>query len=1761
MKTFLSAIGFFLFISLFSQRNDLLWLQHVTGTGTSVPVSVVIDAAGNHYVAGNFATTITIGSTNYTSAGGQDIYVIKYNNQGQVLWVRTIGGASAENVSGIALSPDGSFLYVGGSFQSANCNFGTTTLGTTGVNDVFIAKYNTSNGSLVWAIRSAYGATQQLVGNLNIDNQGNIIQIGKYIDNVTFYGGTFSLTSPYVGIQQNYVSKFDVNGNLIWAKHFLGNNSNSFIRNASADNNFYYFSGFYADSIKLDANVLTSIGGTRDMFIFRTDLNGNVQWIRKVTGTGEDYLIRHHTDFSSFIFVSGYYSSPTLSIDSTNSVLSLKTCPNVGSNDIFTACYAFDGTLQWVRNYGSTGNDQGLGVFANNDHVIFTGSYTGNISFGSFSLTNNSTDAFMLEKDRNANVLGVNKAHGNNIESCENGTIDANNANLFVGSFNSATMFIGNRTLTNPNTATLDMFFAKYGRIILTFNVTNNLCYGQSNGAIDLTVSGDGALPFSYQWSGPGGFSSTSEDISNLSAGWYKVTLTDANNAQKIDSAYVSEGAAILLVFNTSNTSCYGINDGSIDLSVSGGTSPYSYLWSTGAITEDINGLSPGTYFVTVTDANNCTITGSTTITSPAALNIIEIISPPSCVPGNDGSIDITVLGGTAPYTYLWSNGSTSEDIYSLSVGTYSVTVTDLNNCTFSKTFNVVNPLAPTISAIVNPPSCVPGNDGSIDIIISGGTIPYSFIWNDGEITEDRFNLSPGNYSVTVTDANNCSAVKTNIFVPINNPPSLSFIDKKPSCNPGGDGEIDLIVYNGTMPFTYLWSNGATTQDISSLTPGTYSVTVSDSKNCTATLTIPLAIDSPLVNITYYGNTTFCDGNYLLLHATNGNGFTFEWMLDGNTIPGSNVPVWSATAPGVYTVVVTNSSGCKGYSNAVTITVLPKPNINITASSNFICEGTPVLLTASGANSYTWSTGSTSNPITVTPITTSTYTVTGTNTNGCTNTAQMQITVNQRPTITGIVSHENCQDGNGAINITVTGGQPPYSYVWSNGSTSQNISGLNDGNYTVTVTTAFNCTQTFSATINPFIPLSASINIHSLVIFCENISNGEAHVIASNGKPPYNYQWSNGVNTSYNTQLGVGTNYVTITDQCNMSVVDSIKVAHLPTLQISITSTQQATCPTSADGYAQVLTINGVPPFSYTWSNSNSTSNIANNLPVGMQYVTVTDACGSKIDSVNIEHLPTMQASIFYTTPVTCIGNNDGSASLIILDGVPPFSYLWSNGETTPTATSLTSGLHSVTISDACSWVILSVNIDNPLPLSSSILSLSPASCPNINDGSASVIGIDGTPPYTYLWSSDETSETAIGLTSGWNYVTITDVCTSHIDSVFIDVLPPLSFTTTLLSDATCKHTNDGKAIILVNSGAWPHSYQWSSSQSNTEFAFDLLSGWNYVTVTNICTSIVDSFYVGYRPQLMPMMSITPTNCTNDSTGSVVVTPYYGVPPYSYSWNYGNTSDSILTNLPAGSYFVTISDFCGDTVLPFNITVKEPLKISYLKTDVNCYGQNTGSITLLTENGVAPFYYQWANSNNASPTLTSLSAGWYSYTVSDVCGSISDSVLITQSSPIYSIPTITNATFEQTADGKIELLVFGGTPPYSYNWSSYQTNKDISNLLPGIYYVTITDFFGCTYSDTISVSFDASEIEIYNAFTPNGDGKNDVWNIKHIEAYPNCEVLVYDQWGVKVFESTGYTEPWDGRYNGKDLPSGVYYYVIDLKNGKKAYNGSLTIIK
>lgn len=313
----------------------------------------------------------------------------------------------------------------------------------------------------------------------------------------------------------------------------------------------------------------------------------------------------------------------------------------------------------------------------------------------------------------------------------------------------------------------------------ITRTVTQPSCYGTSNGSIAMTISG-GTGPFTWVWNrtNPAGgpVSGSGTTISNLSAGSYSVTVTDANNCAGVFSQQVNQPAQLSASTSVVNVLCYGAASGTVNLTASGGTTPYTYDWADLPGTsnpEDRAGLTAGTYSVTVTDSKGCTATASAVVFQPAsALGITGTVTNVSCYGGANGAIDITASGGTPPYSYNWGGGITTEDRSGLSAGSYNVIVTDANGCTAGQGFNVTQPALLTLNTTVTQPTCPPDaqfsySDGAIDLTVNGGTSPFSYLWtasNGGVIPsgqqngQDLSGLITGTYSVTVTDAKGCTA-------------------------------------------------------------------------------------------------------------------------------------------------------------------------------------------------------------------------------------------------------------------------------------------------------------------------------------------------------------------------------------------------------------------------------------------------------------------------------------------------------------------------------------------------------------------------------------------------------------------------------------------------------------------------------------------------------------------------------------------------------------------------------------------------------------------------------------------------------------------------------------------------------------------------------------------------------------------------------------------------------------------------------------------
>jgi gliding motility-associated-like protein len=351
---------------------------------------------------------------------------------------------------------------------------------------------------------------------------------------------------------------------------------------------------------------------------------------------------------------------------------------------------------------------------------------------------------------------------------------------------------------------------------------TTHICGGTST---LLTASGGQ----DYSWN----TGDTTNVITVSNSGTYSVTVTSVQGCYDTASVQVFVSPPPLYSLTATNISCYGFSDGSALLSVDSITLPASYQWSNGQQdTTQIGDLQAGTYFVTITDGIGCSYLDSVEINEPDSLQYIEQVNHISCYNYNDGSIDVSVNGGTAPYSFNWDNSDTTAIIQNLSVGSYSLTITDANGCQITvPKVNILEPPQLSYEATIEDVSCHGLSDGNIQLSVSGGTPGYVYSWSNSQTNAIATNLPSNIYYVTVTDANNCDTV---IQFTVKQPEAITVADTiiNPSCLQNNNGSIAVQPFGGTSPYFYSWSNGVMDSVNTELTGGIYSLTITDTKNC-----------------------------------------------------------------------------------------------------------------------------------------------------------------------------------------------------------------------------------------------------------------------------------------------------------------------------------------------------------------------------------------------------------------------------------------------------------------------------------------------------------------------------------------------------------------------------------------------------------------------------------------------------------------------------------------------------------------------------------------------------------------------------------------------------------------------------------------------------------------------------------------------------------------------------------------------------------------
>ncbi|MDR6969426.1 gliding motility-associated-like protein [Flavobacterium arsenatis] len=456
---------------------------------------------------------------------------------------------------------------------------------------------------------------------------------------------------------------------------------------------------------------------------------------------------------------------------------------------------------------------------------------------------------------------------------------------------------------------------------VLTLALANQvdvICFGAATGSISVNVAG-GTPAYTFTWTGPNGFISNTQNLNNIPAGVYNLTLMDASGCNQNLTVTINQPTEIIITATKTEIACFGSNNASISVTVTGGNAPYQIAWSNLGTGFFQDNLSSGDYTITITDASNCVKSITVNIPEAPLFDINPVATNISCFGANDGSINLNLVGGLAPVTLVWSDGSNAGTVRNnLSAGTYTVTITDSKPCVITETFIIVEPQALVLSANVTDAfDCNNANSGAINLLVSGGTAPFTYTWSNGVTIEDLVNIPAGNYQITVTDARGCS--QNALYVVNRQAPLVIAVDTETIADCEAETINQLFeaqVSGGVPPYQLNWSSGtvsgANNELMETSQSGTVILSVTDVLGCTATYSF--SVEVPNIGSTSFTQTSFAFnafGSYSIndpIQFTNTSTGDYEslvWDFGDGIVSSEENPIHIYTREGTYEVKLT----------------------------------------------------------------------------------------------------------------------------------------------------------------------------------------------------------------------------------------------------------------------------------------------------------------------------------------------------------------------------------------------------------------------------------------------------------------------------------------------------------------------------------------------------------------------------------------------------------------------------------------------------------------------------------------------------------------------------------------------------------------------------------------------------------------------------------------------------------------------------------------
>jgi gliding motility-associated-like protein len=1297
---------------------------------------------------------------------------------------------------------------------------------------------------------------------------------------------------------------------------------------------------------------------------------------------------------------------------------------------------------------------------------------------------------------------------------------------------------------------------------------TDALCFGSNDGSATVDMVGGNGNNYTVLWDAAAG-GQTSPTASNLSAGTYGVTITDDLGCSASTNVTIGEPLVLQHVLNTVDASCFSYCDGELDVNIAGGTQPYTYQWldGTGANVGNadvVTGLCAGNYVLNLTDANGCPLTVNGTINEPVQVTASAIFTDVICNGNCDGTATATGINGVAPFTYQWDDPNTQNTATATNLcpGTYTCTVTDADGCFTTVSVTITEPtvVVASIPASGNE-SCSGFCDGFAQADAVGGVGGYSYTWNNGAgNTQIVNNLCANTYTVTVTDANGCTDDE---FVVISTPNPLAATTNSTnvSCYNACDGTAGINVSGGTTPYAYQWDNPAfsTTANVTGLCAGTWTVVVTDANGCSITQTVIITQPNELSLTATITDANCGQSNGSIATAPVGGvgPFVYQWSNQTSTTSAtlSNEPA------GCYTITIVDANACV-FDSLMCINDIVGPTVTGINSQDVTCNGD-----MDGFVEY------------------------------------------QSVGGTAPVTFELLNSSNTSVNT----GQ-----LLTN-----NLSG---DCYTLVATDAAGCISTDVLCINEPNALNSAVT-SSTDVSCFLGNDGQATVSSSGGTLPHNYSWStNPIQTTATaTALSQGTYTVTTTDDNGCTHQSTVTITEPTQLVLTNTAQTNVSCNGGSDGSVEITATGGTMPYIYTWNPNVSTNPLASGLSAGSYTATVTDGngCVEALGATITEPQPLALSST--TVNSTCTLCN-GEATVTVTGGTAPYAYNWLNGGTATTAatnTGMCPGAHSVTVTDAngCTATIQLTIIDEPSPTINGFNMTEPL-CNGLTNGSAEVLVSGGTVAgnYTFSWDANafnQVSQTALALPAGVYCVTVSDDngCTDF-DCVTVTEPSPLVPVPDI--EATICYGDSTQVWASAAGGTAPYTVNWQTAGLNGPGPISvnpLLTETYCFTITddNGCLSDDTCGTVTVLPALELTTSGNDAICDGESINISATASGGNGGPYTINWvdefgqayngtMNGNTSDLNVTPVIDTWYYAYLSDGCSlDTLDSLQIIV-HPNPVSFLNVadDEGCEPFDAQFI-LNTDIAVSFEYDFDCDGNvdytgpNPNPTYTYTGAGTYDVCVNTIsvegCETmVSEPGLITvHPQPVadftmdpqtttFLTPTITMTNLSVGAtnyhwdfgDGDTISGFTGNIPAGTNNGYTVGTFENPIHTYQdtGLFTITltITTDFGCTDQISYQVYIEGDYvIYVPNAFTPDGNGLNDVFIPQGIgisdEEY---DLYIYNRWGELVFESHDKNIGWDGRDKTGNLKLDVYVWLVrtkDHKGQEHEYVGHVTLLR